>query len=40
MSLKLTRQRPHILVLAVNETLLDVNALRPFFERFFGDGMC
>lgn len=38
MSSKLTQQRPHILVLDVNETLLDVNALRPFFERFFGDG--
>lgn len=37
-SSKLTQQRPHILVLDVNETLLDVNALRPFFERFFGDG--
>ena len=38
MSSKLTQQLPRILVLDVNETLLDVNALRPFFEGFFGDG--
>ncbi|HVB55472.1 MAG TPA: haloacid dehalogenase type II [Candidatus Acidoferrales bacterium] len=38
MSSKPTHQLPRILVLDVNETLLDVNTLRPFFERFFGDG--
>lgn len=27
----------HILVFDVNETLLDVNALRPQFERIFND---
>ena len=31
-------QPPRIVVLDVNETLLNVNALRPHFERIFGNG--
>ena len=30
--------RPAVLLFDVNETLLDIGALRPFFERVFGDG--
>jgi 2-haloacid dehalogenase len=30
--------KPKVLVLDVNQTLLDLNALRPQFERAFGDG--
>src|SRR5919197_4268790 len=30
--------QPRILVFDVNQTLLDVNALRPAFERAFGSG--
>jgi 2-haloacid dehalogenase len=32
------RQKPHILVFDVNQTMLDLNALRPEFERAFGSG--
>jgi len=31
-------QRPRVLVFDVNQTLLDTEALRPHFERAFGDG--
>jgi len=31
-------QRPDILVFDVNQTLLDTDALRPHFQRVFGDG--
>ncbi len=30
--------RPAVLLFDVNETLLDIEAMRPFFERVFGDG--
>jgi len=33
----ITELQPRIVVLDVNETLLDVNALRPHFERIFGN---
>lgn len=29
---------PQVIVFDVNETMLDVSALKPFFERVFGDG--
>src|ERR1700688_98306 len=32
------QMKPKVLVFDVNQTLLDVNALRPHFERVFGDG--
>src|SRR5262245_62302107 len=30
--------RPSVLVFDVNETLIDIEALSPLFERVFGDG--
>lgn len=30
--------RPAVLLFDVNETLLDIDGLRPFFQRVFGDG--
>ena len=31
---------PRIIVFDVNETLLDVDALKPHFARAFGDELC
>jgi 2-haloacid dehalogenase len=31
------RNRPSVLVFDVNETLIDITALEPYFERIFGD---
>ncbi len=31
--------RPSVIVFDVNETLLDIEVLRPLFERVFGDGL-
>ena len=30
--------KPSVIVFDVNETLLDIDTLKPLFERLFGDG--